>query len=100
MEYALAKLIDARNRLRDAIVKLRGGHSSRVDDCDEALASLDIAIGLTGLRSTDARRAEVSSLAPPKWFVRCQAAGHAVSIQDDGEYFCSDCSRGERKKAP
>ena len=41
-------LIDSRNRLMKAIVKLRGGHSAVMDDCDEAMAELDIAIGRSG----------------------------------------------------
>jgi hypothetical protein len=40
-----AELIAARNGLMAAIVKLRGGHAATMDDCDEAMAVLDIAIG-------------------------------------------------------
>ncbi len=48
-------LIDARNGLRDAIVRLRGGHGATQDACDQALAALDIAIGgVTVGRATDA----------------------------------------------
>ena len=55
------ELIKARNGLRDAIVKMRGGHSSVVDDADEALAALDIAIGRAYMTATTAT-AQPSSL--------------------------------------
>lgn len=39
------ELIDARNGIMQAVVALRGGYSSRMDGCDEAIAELDLAIG-------------------------------------------------------
>ncbi len=38
------KAVDARNALAKAIAGLRGGHAARMDDCDNALAGLDIAL--------------------------------------------------------
>jgi hypothetical protein len=46
-------LIDARNGLRDALVRLRGGHGATQDDGDLALAALDIAIGRVYLQKRD-----------------------------------------------
>ncbi len=38
-------LIAARNKLMTAITALRGGYATVMDDCDEAIAALDLAIG-------------------------------------------------------
>lgn len=59
-----SQLIEARNRLRDVIRQLRGGESTRMDDADQALAALDIAIGLTGMTTTTALQAPASSRPP------------------------------------
>lgn len=48
-------LIDARNDIMAAIVKLRGGYAVKMDACDEAVAALDIAIGLAFSTSADPR---------------------------------------------
>ena len=45
----IVSLIAARNGVRDAMVKLRGGHAAASDDADLALAALDIAIGKVGI---------------------------------------------------
>jgi NTP pyrophosphatase (non-canonical NTP hydrolase) len=75
------RAVKARNTLAGAIKELRGGHSSKMDGCDLALAGMDIVLGLSPYRTTD--RLSAASSSPETRGVNAELLAALKDVVDD-----------------